>query len=201
MTGLSPRSWLNGPPGATRIRKNETVTIANSVGMAVINRRSTYRSIDAPSKRRTDRSPRDAGAVRPLRTSVLADEACRMYVHDVVFETMKLRGHEIVEAVIKQRHDAEIAHRDTLRVGQLFHAVRWISIRRGGVYKTIEFFVRIERIVISGPCLAQLEEVVGILVIGDPAGAGDIKIAMLLEQPVVRLRVGVEQADLDAQRL
>ena len=83
----------------------------------------------------------------------------------------------------KQRNVRRVADEDRLGLGKKLRALARVCFRAGLGHQVIVFGIGVEGIVAAVAGDKQAEEGLRILVVGDPAGAGNVIIAMLLQIP------------------
>ena len=165
---------MKGPPGAKRIRKKDMVTTMNSVGTALASRRRMKEIID------------------------FAPEATR--IRRIVLPALDPFRNEPEVRLGQERRYRLLLHQQSFSLVHDLRSCRRILFLIGLLHQRIEFGV-FEMAVVEGlvGAEAQCQEVLGIGVIGDPAGTRDVELAALLQVGIVRRHVEIHQRDLGAE--
>src|SRR5262245_4436226 len=178
----SARSRSNGPPGAIRMTKNDTVTMTSRIGGSPASRLASWRAT--------------------ARSSLEADGLERVLVEDVRMPALDLPAQHPLVDVREERHDRRLVHdQDLLRLAQELHPLSRVRGAAAGLRDQLVIALAGPAgLVVAAARDPHVEEGVRVRVVPDPAGARDLVVEARLPGEV-DLPLDVGQLDLDPELL
>src|SRR5262245_19113683 len=175
------RSMSNGPPGASRMMKNATVTMTRRTGGKPASLRARYRA--------TARSFLDGDVLE------------RVLVEDVRVPALHLLiEHALVDVGVEGHDRHVVGDEELLGLVEELHPLRRVERPAGPGDQLVVALVRPAGLVVAATGDPHVEERVGIDVVADPASARQLEIEGRLPGEI-DLPLDVDEVDLDPERL